>query len=161
VDAEGEDFTLDFPARPAEPATPHDGLVPALGGSPREVLLSGFNHVVVYDTAEEVLALAPRFADLPGPHGRSVVVTAPGSDGVDFVSRYFAPALGIDEDPVTGSTHCTLVPYWAARFGRDRLVARQVSARGGTLVCRLAGDRVRMTGRVAPYLEGRITVPDS
>ena len=160
VDVEGDLLTLDFPARPAAPATPHPGLATALGAVPRAVLRAGANLLTVFDRAEEVLALAPRFADLPGPEGLSVIATAPGRDGVDFVSRYFAPALGIDEDPVTGSAHCTLVPYWAARLGRDRLEARQVSRRGGALSCRLAGDRVRMTGRVAPYLEGRITVPD-
>lgn len=160
VDVEGDRLTLDFPSRPAGPATPHDGLVEALGGTPREILRAGKYYLIVYGTADEVRALSPRFAGLPGPDGCSVVVTAPGADGVDFVSRFFAPAMGVDEDPVTGSAHCTLVPYWAARLGRDRLEARQVSRRGGALTCVLAGDRVRMTGRVAPYLEGRITVPD-
>lgn len=160
VDVEGDRLTLDLPARPATPAMPHPGLAAALGAAPRAVLRAGINLLAVFDTAEAVLALAPRFAELPGPEGLSVIATAPGQDGVDFVSRYFAPALGIDEDPVTGSAHCTLVPYWAARLGRDRLEARQVSRRGGALSCRLAGERVRMTGRVVPYLEGRITVPD-
>jgi PhzF family phenazine biosynthesis protein len=161
VDVAGDLYTLDFPARPAVATIPHPGLVAALGGSPETVMRAGHNLLAVYRTAEEVRALAPRFAELPGPEGVSVIATAPGPAGIDFVSRYFAPAMGIDEDPVTGSAHCTLVPYWAARLGRADLEARQISARGGALSCRLAGDRVRMTGRVAPYLEGRITVPDA
>jgi predicted PhzF superfamily epimerase YddE/YHI9 len=85
-------------------------------------------------------------------------VTAPGSGGVDFVSRWFGPAWGIDEDPVTGSAHCTLVPYWSQRLGRKRLHARQVSARGGDLVCDDLGERVAIGGRVAPYLVGTIRI---
>jgi PhzF family phenazine biosynthesis protein len=164
VSREGDRFTLDFPARPAAPAEPHAGLIPALGGpAPDTVLLAPGNHgegnyLVVYGSEAEVRALRPRFGDLPGPKGCGVIVTAPGSAGVDFVSRYFAPAAGIDEDPVTGSTHCTLTPYWAARLGKEILEARQVSARGGALSCRLNGDRVLIAGRAALYLEGSIHV---
>ncbi len=86
-----------------------------------------------------------------------MIATAPGSD-CDFVSRFFAPAYGIPEDPVTGSAHCALVPYWAKRLGKTDLLARQVSARGGTLVCRAQGDRVRLAGRAALYMEGTISV---
>ena len=88
----------------------------------------------------------------------AVMVTAPGDDGCDFVSRFFTPAKGIPEDPVTGSAHCALVPYWSKRLGKTDLLARQVSARGGELQCRLLGDRVALAGRVAPYLEGFITL---
>ena len=157
-------FTLDFPARPASPAQPHSDLVAALGGpQPEQILLSAGNHgegnyLVVYRSESDVRSLRPRFADLAGPQGCGVIVTAAGTDGIDFVSRYFAPAAGIDEDPVTGSTHCTLTPYWAARLGKDMLHARQVSARGGALTCTLRGDRVLIAGGAVLYLEGSIHV---
>ncbi len=89
-----------------------------------------------------------------------IIATAPGTDGVDFVSRFFAPRAGIAEDPVTGSSHCTLVPYWSRRLGKTELNARQVSARGGELFCRDLGARVRLAGRTTLYLEGRISLPD-
>ena len=88
-----------------------------------------------------------------------VIVTAPGSD-VDFVSRFFAPQAGINEDPVTGSAHCTLTPYWSDRLGKDRLDARQISARGGSLRCTMRGDRVGIAGQAAVYMQGEIRVPD-
>ena len=88
----------------------------------------------------------------------TVIITAPGTGGVDFVSRFFVPAAGIDEDPVTGSAHCQLIPYWAKRLGKERLAARQVSQRGGTLSCALEGDRVTIAGQARLYLEGTITV---
>ena len=90
--------------------------------------------------------------------GANAIATAPGRDGVDFVSRYFAPNHGIDEDPVTGSAHCVLTPYWAARLGKHQLKARQISARGGELMCTLRGDRITLAGRAVLYLEGTITV---
>jgi predicted PhzF superfamily epimerase YddE/YHI9 len=92
---------------------------------------------------------------VPGAHA---IATAPGADGIDFVSRYFAPNHGVDEDWVTGSAHCVLTPYWAARLGKERLDARQISARGGELVCTLRGDRVTIAGNAVLYLEGTITV---
>ena len=164
VTRDGDRFALDFPVRPATPIEPHPGLVPALGGpTPDEILLAPGNHgegnyLVVYRSETEVRALRPQFADLAGPNGCGVIVTAPGGGGVDFVSRYFAPAAGIDEDPVTGSTHCTLTPYWAARLRKDSLEARQVSARGGALSCTLKGDRVLIAGHATLYLEGSIRV---
>jgi predicted PhzF superfamily epimerase YddE/YHI9 len=88
----------------------------------------------------------------------AIIATAPGSDGIDFVSRFFAPAAGIDEDPVTGSAHSTLIPFWAARLGRTRLRARQLSPRGGDLFCEAKGERVEIAGAAIPYLEGFITV---
>jgi predicted PhzF superfamily epimerase YddE/YHI9 len=111
----------------------------------------------VYGAAAEVAGLAPDHAALaPAVPGR-IIVTAPGTD-CDFVSRFFAPDAGIAEDPVTGSAHCTLVPYWADRLGRTTLHARQVSRRGGELWCELDGARVRMAGRAVLYLKGRIGV---
>ena len=163
----GGRLVLDFPSRPPIPTEPHPDLLPALGGPPPvEVLRAAGKYMVVYPDEAAVRALRPQFADPAGPDGCGVVVTAPASGGgwtdrVHFVSRYFTPANGMDEDPVTGSTHCLLVPYWAERLGLSRLEARQVSARGGALSCVLAGERVRIGGRAALYLEGTIHVPSA
>jgi PhzF family phenazine biosynthesis protein len=148
---------LDFPARPARPAEPAAELLNGLRRRPEQILRSERMWLCVYATAEEVTGLAPDHAALaPAVPGR-IIVTAPGTD-CDFVSRFFAPDAGVAEDPVTGSAHCTLVPYWAGRLGRTRLHARQVSRRGGELWCELDGGRVRMAGRAVPYLKGRIRV---
>jgi predicted PhzF superfamily epimerase YddE/YHI9 len=101
--------------------------------------------------------LQPDFQRVTALDAFAVIVTAPGKEA-DFVSRFFAPAKGIPEDPVTGSAHCTLIPYWAARLGRTELTARQLSRRGGELYCRLLGDRVDIAGRAVEYLRGEITV---
>lgn len=158
VTREGPQLTLDFPSRPGVPAEVSGELVSALGVRPREVLRAR-DLMAVLDSESQVRALRPDMALLAALDDFAVIVTAPG-DGVDFVSRFFAPRGGVPEDPVTGSAHCTLAPFWAARLGRSTLVAKQVSARGGDLVCRLAGDRVLMTGQAVEYLQGRITVPD-
>ena len=123
------------------------------------VVLGGRRDLVaVYDDAAAVLALAPDMRALAAL-GRPVIVTAADAGGgADFVSRFFAPGLGVDEDPVTGSAHATLIPYWASRLGKLRLDARQVSRRGGELRCDSRGDRVTVAGRCAAYLEGTITV---
>jgi PhzF family phenazine biosynthesis protein len=158
VAREGDRFTLDFPARPPVASEGHPDLVPALGGAAPEALFEAAGkYLVVYTDEETVRGIRPDFRRLPGPRGFGVIVTAPGRE-VDFVSRYFAPAHGIDEDPVTGAAHCTLTPYWAGRLGRTVLEARQVSARGGALTCALDGDRVRMTGAAVLYLQGTIHV---
>ena len=103
-------------------------------------------------------ALRPDFAAMRRVEGANAIATAPGRDGVDFVSRYFAPNYGVDEDPVTGSAHCVLTPYWAARLGNEQLTARQISARGGELICTLRGGRVTIAGHAVLYLEGAITI---
>ncbi|RJP77650.1 MAG: PhzF family phenazine biosynthesis protein [Candidatus Zixiibacteriota bacterium] len=159
VTREDDWLTLDFPADPpGESLTA--GLEPlraALNLPPQEVRQTRDNWFAVYETAEPVEALAPDFARLKqvAPHG--LIVTAPGRD-VDFVSRFFAPALGIDEDPVTGSAHTSLVPYWAGRLGQTELTARQVSARGGYLKCRHRGSRLDLSGQAVTYLEGEISL---
>jgi len=159
VTREGDLFTLDFPSRPAEPvAAPDPRLVAALGGPAPSAILASRDYLVVYGSEEQVRALSPDMAALATLDRYAVCATAPGRDGVDFVSRFFAPAQGIPEDPVTGSAHCTLIPYWAERLGKTTLTARQVSARGGDLACALAGDRVRIGGKAVLYLEGSITV---
>jgi PhzF family phenazine biosynthesis protein len=152
---------LDFPATPAEPVDPPAGLVEALGaGAPRWVGRGRFDYLVELADEAAVRDLAPDLRRLgrlePGTAG--VIVTAPaaGPGGYDFVSRYFAPAAGIDEDPVTGSAHCTLGPFWAGRLGRGELTGFQASARGGLVQVRPEGDRVRLGGRAVTVLRGQL-----
>jgi PhzF family phenazine biosynthesis protein len=149
-------LVMDFPARPPQPFTPPPAIDEILGASPREVLASR-DWVAVFDSEAQVRALKPDLRRLAQMDTFAVAVTAPGTD-VDFVSRFFAPRIGVPEDPVTGSAHCSLVPYWAKRLGRTRLTARQVSARGGELRCEDLGERVHIAGRAVLYLEGHITV---
>ncbi|HEY3440071.1 MAG TPA: PhzF family phenazine biosynthesis protein [Paludibaculum sp.] len=151
-------LTLDFPARPPQPATPCAGLLEALGGHP-EAVLAARDYMIVYGSEAEVRALQPDMMGLLDIDRFAVIVTAPATTpDVDFVSRFFAPAKGVPEDPVTGSAHCTLVPYWAQRLGKDRLTALQVSPRGGELLCEWQGDRVTMAGRGVLYLRGTIEI---
>src|SRR5271168_4167720 len=157
VTREGELLALDFPARPPAPCAAPPGLGAALSREP-EVVLAARDWLAVYDGPDDLTALAPDFAAIAALDRFAVIVTAPGSGGVDFVSRFFAPAQGVDEDPVTGSAHCTLIPYWAARLGKTRLKARQLSRRGGSLSCALDGDRVTIAGRAVPYLTGAIEI---
>ena len=153
---DGDRIALDFPANPPKPCPPPPGLIPALGATPLEVLVADV-YCCVFASERDVRAVRPDMRGIAALDQHAVLVTAPGDD-VDFVSRFFAPQVGIDEDPVTGSAHCKLVPYWAQRLGKDRLRARQVSPRGGELWCELRGDRVIMAGYAAPYLEGTIEV---
>src|SRR5271169_2424976 len=129
-------LVMDFPARPPAPCDAPPGLLAALGGTPREVLCAQ-DHLIVYDSAAEIAALDPDLVALAKVDCWAAIVTAPGNDGADFVSRFFAPAQGVPEDPVTGRAHCTLVPYWAGRLGKIKLEARQLSRRGGALSCAL------------------------
>jgi PhzF family phenazine biosynthesis protein len=157
VTREGEMLAMNFPARPPKPiAAPH-GLATALGKAPRDVLAAR-DQMAVYDSAADVAALAPDFAALAKLDCFAVIATAPGENGIDFVSRFFAPAQGVPEDPVTGSSHCTLAPYWAKRLGKTRLEALQISRRVGKLTCTLVDDRVVIAGRAVLYLEGKITI---
>jgi len=158
VTRDGELLALDFPAWPpeAEPADPR--ILAALGAPPAQSFVARGRTLAIYDNAEEVAALRPDFAAMRRVAGANAIATAPGRDGVDFVSRYFAPNHGVDEDPVTGSAHCVLTPYWGARLGKTQLSARQISARAGELVCTLRGDRVTIAGRAVLYLEGAIDI---
>jgi PhzF family phenazine biosynthesis protein len=158
VSQSGALLELDFPAKPPEPVATPDGLVEALGARPTTLLANG-KLFAVFDTAEAVKALAPDFRKLAGLDFDGLVATAPGADGIDFVSRYFAPHLGIDEDPVTGSAHCLLVPYWAKILGKSKVTGRQISARGGTVHGEDRGGRVGLSGGARLYLEGRIFLP--
>jgi PhzF family phenazine biosynthesis protein len=157
VTRRGEELVMDFPARPPEPCAVPATLAPALGKLPVAVLASR-DYMAVYEKAADVAALKPDLAAIARLDRMAVIVTAPGEGDVDFVSRFFAPAHNINEDPVTGSAHCTLIPYWAERLGKTRLKARQISARVGDLSCEHRGERVTIAGRCVLYLEGAITI---
>lgn len=156
VDKNRDRLVLDLPSRPATSCEVPAGLIEAIGKEPKEVLRSR-DYLLIYETEADVLALEPNFAELLKINTHAVIVTAKG-DSSDFVSRFFAPEVGVFEDPVTGSAHCTLIPYWAEKLGQTEMFARQVSARGGELFCDLAGDRVRIGGNATLYLKGEIYV---
>lgn len=156
VDRDNDIDVLDFPARPPAPVDDPAPYAEALGAVP-DAVLAADKAMAVFGDPDEVAALSPDMDKLAALPTDGVIATAPGRD-VDIVSRYFAPAAGIPEDPVTGSAHCVLVPYWAERLGKAELTARQISARGGELACRLDGERVRLGGRCALYLEGTIRI---
>lgn len=158
VHRQGDLLVLDFPSRPPASCATPAGLLEALGLSPRPVAKAR-DHFVVVDSEAELAALKPDFSALDKVDCFGAIVTAPG-DRVDFVSRFFTPAAGIPEDPVTGSAHCTLIPYWAQRLGKRVLSARQISQRGGDLACELKGDRVAIGGRAVKVLEGHFLLPD-
>jgi len=148
---------LDFPMEGPEAVEPPPELVPALGVEPKWVGKNRFDYLVEIESETDVRGAMPDFAKLRQATTRGVMITSvASSEEFDFVSRFFAPAVGVDEDPVTGSAHCTLIPWWAAELGRDELTARQISRRGGELVCRFAGDRVRIGGRAVTYLAGEL-----
>lgn len=156
VKREGDLLAMDFPSRPGKPYAESAAVAQALGAKPAEVLKAR-DIMAVFETEAQVKALVPDMAAVAKLDAFAVIATARG-DACDFVSRFFAPAAGVPEDPVTGSAHCTLVPYWSKRLGKTELRARQISARGGDLLCRDLGDRVSMAGRAALYPEGTITV---
>ena len=158
VAREGQRLVMDFPALPAEPCPAPPALLAGLKHQPVEVLAAD-DYFAVFESEDDIRALAPDLAELSKLDRRGVCVTAPGSS-VDFVSRFFGPKWGIPEDPVTGSAHCTLAPYWAARLGKTRFIARQLSRRGGELHCELRGGRVVIAGSAVKFMEGAIAVPD-
>jgi PhzF family phenazine biosynthesis protein len=153
---DGELLSLDFPARPGRPVPVSAEVSAALGAAPIETFLAR-DLLAIFENETQVRNLKPDFVRMAALDAFGVIVSAPG-DTVDFVSRFFAPRAGIPEDPVTGSAHCTLVPYWAERLGKKNLIAKQVSPRGGDLVCDLKGDRVYMSGRAVEYLKGEISI---
>jgi predicted PhzF superfamily epimerase YddE/YHI9 len=157
----GELIELDFPALPPAEEQPPPGLVDALGVRPRSAHRSRFDRLLELESEEAVREVRPDFRALRAVDTRGVIVTArasaaPARRGHDFVSRFFAPAVGIDEDPVTGSAHCVLAPFWAARLGRSEMTAFQASPRGGEVRVRLDGDRVFLGGRAVTVLEGEL-----
>lgn len=159
VTRDGDKYTLDFPSRPPQPVALPMDLINALGGKiPVEVLKSR-DYFVVYENEQDIRDIQPDFNLLAKIDTIGVIVTAEGdADDVDFVSRFFAPAAGIPEDPVTGSAHCNLIPYWADMLEKDKLHAYQISARKGELWCELKGDRVLMSGKAVTYLKGEIYI---
>lgn len=150
---------MDFPASRPHAVEVPAALVEGLGSEPVEVLAAE-DYLAVYGSEAEIRRLEPDFSRLRHAGLRGVLATAPGEE-FDFVSRCFFPALGVDEDPVTGSAHCQLAPFWAGRLGRDELIARQLSKRGGTVRCCVDHDRVRLSGRAVDYLCGEICVDTS
>lgn len=163
---EGGVLVMDFPANPPRPTPHHEKLGFALGGdnlkSPAKEFYSAPNtmRLAVLGSARDVIDLKPQFWAVAEAAPDGLIVTAQGEEGsgVDFVSRYFAPAWGINEDPVTGSAHTVLAPYWAKRLKKDSLRARQVSKRGGDVFCEMVGDRVRISGHAVLYLKGEARI---
>ncbi|MFQ5653911.1 MAG: PhzF family phenazine biosynthesis protein [Planctomycetota bacterium] len=157
VEREGALLLLDFPARPPRPSrrAPSAGTIEAaLGARPQDVLIAR-DLLVIHDDEEQIRGLRPDFARIAALDAFAVIASAPGREA-DFVSRFFAPRAGVPEDPVTGSAHCTLVPYWSERLGKSKLRALQLSERGGELFLEDRGDRVTIAGRATPYLRGEI-----
>ncbi len=170
VDRADDMLWLDFPARPAAPCDDDpmiaSGELDAALGAPAMHWLKANNYMAVYEKAADIAALAPDMRAL-ARHSQNTnlgfIVTAPADPGADhdFVSRYFAPGHGVDEDPVTGSAHCTLAPYWGERLGTSELIGHQISRRGGRVTCRVAGERVHLGGRAVRYAQGQFFIPDS
>ena len=159
ADQNGAWIELDFPATPANPVSAPAGLLEALGAKPTFVGKSPFDYFVELETESMVRMLEPNLTALAAIEARGVIVTARG-DGkskYDFVSRFFAPQSGVPEDPVTGSAHCALAPYWSAKLGKKELVAFQASLRGGELRLRLVDDRVKIGGQAVTVLRGELT----
>ena len=153
----GNWIELDFPAKPEEPAAAPEGLVEGLGVSPKYVGRNAFDYIVELDSEEAVRTLQPNFALLGKIPVRGVIVTSRAAD-YDFISRFFAPASGINEDPVTGSAHCCLGPFWRSRLNKTEFVAYQASARGGVVRVRLEGDRVRLGGQAVTVFRAALLV---
>ncbi len=154
-------LTLDFPSRPPQELATHPtGLADGLRATPLHVLAAR-DLLAVFNTEAEVRALHPDYARIAALEYVGVIATAPGSDGIDFVSRFFAPRVGVPEDPVTGSAHSTLIPYWAQKLGKTELRARQISPRAGDLWCRLRGDRVDISGYAVTYAVGELRVGEA
>lgn len=149
-------FAMDFPTWEGKPVK-SAAVAEALGVAPVELLSNQRDYLAIFEREADIRALAPNFDKLGKLDRAGMIVSAPG-DEVDFVSRFFAPAMGVREDPVTGSAHCALTPYWSKRLDKVTLNARQISARGGELVCEQRGERVIIRGRAAFYLEGTIKV---
>ncbi|HEX8800203.1 MAG TPA: PhzF family phenazine biosynthesis protein [Terriglobales bacterium] len=158
VTRSGAGYVMDFPARPSQEVATPAGLAEALGAVPIEVRVNAFNYMAVLENAELVRRLAPEMAAVARMDRPGVIVTARGDGIYDFISRYFAPAKGIPEDPVTGAAHCMLAPYWAQRLGKAEFRACQASRRGGEIVCRVINHRTELEGSCVFYLEGEVEI---
>lgn len=162
VKKELDKYTLNFPKLMPEQVDIPNALVKALGGHPVEVWKANYSateydYLIVYEDELDVVALTPSFIELAELDARGAICTAKGSNS-DFVSRYFAPAVNVPEDPFTGSAHCILTPYWAKHLGKSYLTAEQISARGGWAECRLTDGRVELSGKAVTYLTGNINI---
>jgi PhzF family phenazine biosynthesis protein len=156
VERKGKLLAMNFPAISASPCAAPEALIAGLGQRPTEVLAAD-RYIAVFDSEATIRSISPNFEKLRELDLRSVCITAPGLQ-VDFVSRYFAPKVGVAEDPVTGSAHCVLAPYWSARLGKDSLSARQVSKRGGNIQCRIRGNRVILSGGAVTFMVAEINI---
>lgn len=157
VERHGEEIVMNFPANVPEEADPPQLLVEALGIAP-EKCYRGQDYMLVFETENQIRAMDPDFMKLRDIDTRGIIVTAPGTVA-HFVSRFFAPAVGINEDPVTGSAHTMLTPYWSERLNKKEMIARQLSERGGELIVRMLEDQVGIAGQACTYLQGTIEVP--
>ena len=156
VKREGELFVMEFPSNPAKPIDEPEGLSEALGAKP-DIVMKSSHCMAIFDDEEIIKKMSPDFTLLKKVDQPVFIVTAPGKN-YDFVSRVFGPIVGIDEDPVTGSAHTLLIPYWSERLGKKKLFARQVSKRGGELKCEMKKETVIIAGKAAPYLIGEISI---
>lgn len=154
----GSGYVMDFPARPSQKTSSPSGFAEALGTAPLEVFVNKFNYLAILPSAKVLRELAPDMVAIARLDRDGVIVTAAGDHGYDFISRYFAPAKGIPEDPVTGSAHCMLAPYWSQRLNKTEFRAFQASPRGGEVICRLIGDRVELEGSCVFYMEGSVEI---
>jgi PhzF family phenazine biosynthesis protein len=153
---EGKRYVLDFPADDTDPAEIPEGLLEALGGKEPLFAYQGkTDYMLVYEKQSDIEQMKPDYTRLGAVKARGIIVTAPG-EWVDFVSRFFGPAVGINEDPVTGSAHTTLTPYWSRQLAKSELTARQLSERGGDLICRNRGNRVEIAGEAVTFSEGEV-----
>ena len=150
-------YIMDFPAEPSDSCDVPKPLIEGLGFEPA-LVMKGTDYLAIVSKQQQIEELAPDFRQLAQLDSRGVIVTAPGDD-CDFVSRCFFPQTGVDEDPVTGSAHCQMTPYWVDRLGKSKLVAWQLSARGGKVICEMQGDRVMLEGEAVKYMEGKIEIP--
>jgi PhzF family phenazine biosynthesis protein len=158
VSRNGTGYVLNFPVRPSERVEAPSGLTEALGVASVEVFANEFNYLALLENEAVLRTLAPDFAAIARLDRGGLIVTAPGDGDYDFVSRYFAPAKGIPEDPVTGAAHTMLAPYWAKKLGKTSFRAFQASRRGGEVLCRLVGDRTELEGSCVFYLEGEVEI---
>jgi predicted PhzF superfamily epimerase YddE/YHI9 len=158
VRRDGNSYVMDLPSRPAERVAVPPELSAALNALPTEVFANQFNYMALLENEQLLRELRPDMSVLTRIGRPGVIVTAAGNDGYDFVSRYFAPAKGIPEDPVTGAAHCMLAPYWAKKLGKTEFRAFQASRRGGEVICRITGDRIELQGDCIFYLEGHAEV---
>lgn len=156
VQKQNERLVMDFPVSELNESSPPQFLETAIG-VPAKELYRHTDYLYVVDTPEQVRDLKPNIRDLEKADVRGIIVTASGSN-VDFVSRFFAPAVGVDEDPVTGSAHTMLTPYWSRKLGKKELIGRQISSRGGTVYCKNKNDRVELGGTACTFLQGEITI---